>query len=424
MTDYWRRFIRCASVLLSIVLMAGALGCSKSPQELYKDGLMELERKNLDAAQERFEAAVAADPTQVNAYKHLIRIYEMKKDTPKTIEALKHLIEQQPFNNEAQTQLAGIYLREGRFEEGHAIYRDLASSAVNAQEKARFERLLEVLQVARERQERIGELKKQLGEDPENPAISLELGGLYFKVGQNLALAGQNDNGKDYLNQSRILLDRARERYEENLQASPESAEAKIGLASSYFELSQHYLFSTDAESAIGQLKKAIEIAPEISKYHFVLSQLYGAQKKNQEAIKSIRKAIELEPGMPLYQETLSRYLAAEDDLEGSLKALKEADRAEPGTGKYLFQMAVLYEKNNKPRPQIIELLEQAVEREPNSAQYRFSLAGFLGQEKRYDESLAQLKEVVKLGRGSRWEQLAQQMIQRTEADKAAEAKE
>lgn len=424
MIALWQRSIRFACVLALTLLIAGVLGCSKSPQELYKDGLMELERKDLDAAQERFEAAVAADPTQVNAYKHLIRIYEMKKDTPKTIEALKQLIAQQPFNTEAQTQLAGIYLREGRFEEGHAIYQDLASSAVNPQEKARFERILEVLQVARERQERIAELKKQLGEDPENAAISLELGGLYFKVGQNLALAGQNDNGKDYLNQSRILLDRARERFEENLQASPASAEAKIGLASSYFELSQHYLFSTDAESAIGQLKKAVEIAPEISKYHFVLSQLYGAQKKNKEAIQSIRKAIALEPGMTLYHETLSRYLALEDDLEGSIEALKEADRAEPGTGKYLFQMAVLYEKNDRPRSQIIELLEQAVEREPNSPQYRFSLAGFLGQEKRYDESLAQLKEVVKLGRGSRWEQLAQQMLQRTEADKAAQAKE
>lgn len=420
----WQGRIRFVSLLWLMGAILGAMGCSKSPQELYKDGLMELERGNLDAAQERFEAAVGADPAQVNAYRHLIRIYEMKKDTAKTIEALKRLIDQQPFNTEAQTQLAGIYLREGRFEEGHAIYQDLVSSAVNPQEKARFERILEVLQVARERQQRIGELKKRLSEDPENPAISLELGGLYFKVGQNLALAGQNDSGKDYLNQSRILLDRARERFEERLQASAESAAAKIDLASAHFELSQHYLFSTDADGAIEQLHRAIEIAPEIAKYHFVLSQLYGARKNHDKAIESIREAIALEPGMTLYHETLSRYLAAEDDLEGSINALKEADRAEPGTGKYLFQMAVLYEKNDKPRPQIIELLEQAVDREPNSPQYRFSLAGFLGQDKRYDDSLAQLKEVVNLGRGTRWEALAQQMIQRTEADKAAQTKE
>ena len=415
--------LRLAAILLLIA--AGLLGCAKSAQDLYKDGLMELENGNITIAQERFEAAVEKDPSLIAAHRHLVKIYSYQKETEKLIVTLQKLVEQQPFNTEVSLQLASQYLQQGQFDQGLKIYENLAASAVNEKEKQAFQYQIQALKSAKDRQERIQVLTKQLSSDPNNPIINMDLGDLYFKMGQNLSLAGKTSLGDDFLEKSMNLLDNAQKRLEERLAEKPEASDAKIALASVYFEIGQHYLFNRKADEAIEFFQKALQYHPSVAKYYFVLSQLHFTQKQYPEAIQAVQKAIELEPDSVLYYENLARYCAANKDFEGCIAALEEANNLSPESGKYLFQMAVLYDQQKKgDKDTLIKLLKQAVSREPDEAQYRFSLAGFLGQEKQYEESLAELKQIINRNPGGPWAERSRQMIERTEKEMAQQSKE
>ena len=390
--------------LVLFLFVAGLFGCAKSGQDLYKDGLMEFENGNITIAQERFEAAIEKDPGLVAAYRHLVKIYTYQNETEKLIATLKKLVEQQPFNTEVSLQLASQYLQQGQFDEGLKIYEDLAASAVNEKEKQAFQYQIEALKSAKDRQERIQLLTRQLSNDPNNPTINMDLGVLYFKMGQNLSIAGKTSLGNDFLEKSMNLLDNAKKRLEERLAKNPEVSDAKITLASVYFEIGQNYLFNRNAGEATEYFKKALEQHPTVAKYHFVLSQLYYTQKQFPEAIKAVQDALEQDPENVLYYENLGRYCAAQKDFEGCIAALEKANELSPETGKYLFQMAVLYDQQKKGSlDTLIDLLKQAVERDPKETQYRFSLAGFLGQQKRYDECLAELKQIISLDPNGTW---------------------
>jgi len=405
-------------ILRSTLLVLGALiafGCAKSADDLYKDGLVELEKGNIEIARQRLEAALEQDPDLMSAYRHLARIYGLQNETDKLIQTLERWVEKQPFESTPRRQLAALYLQKSRFEEALKIYEDLAASAVNEQEKEAYQKWVGMLQRAQERQVEIKQLEAQLGQEPDNPGLNRELGALYFRVGQNFVVTGQKEPGKQLLQRSHTLLEQAKNLLETQIAEEREVASARIELASVYFELGQHALLPADAEQAIGLFEKAIAYRPDQPKYYFVLSQLHGNRKEYPQAIAAVKKAIRLDPETALYYEALSRYSLKAEDQKECEAALRQADQVSPNSGNYLFNLAVLYEKWGRDRSDTMQLLEKALEKEPENAQYRFSLAGFLGQEKRYKESLAELREVLRVGAGTRWESLAQQMIEKTE---------
>ena len=155
-----------------------------------------------------------------------------------------------------------------------------------------------------------------------------------------------------------------------------------------------------------------------------MLSQLYAKEKRLDDAISAVRQAIELNPNSAIYYDRLSQYLENQGQSEESIEALRQADRLSPNSGQYLFKLAFLGEQQGTERAAVMDLLRQAIKKEPNNPRYRFSLAGFLGKENRYEECLAELREVVRLGAGTQWEQMARRMIEKTESERDSQPKE
>lgn len=416
-------FLRWGGHLLILAVIL-TFGCAKSAQDLYKDGLAELEANNLDTAQERLEAAVLQDPTLVTAYRHLVRIYELKRQPDQVAKTLERWIEQEPFNNQARFELARQYLRQGEFDRSLKLYEELTRSAVNDQERRTYQRMLDLLVRAREREERIHQLKVELASNPDDPLVNHELGVIYFKVGQSFVVAGRSEMGRGFMEQSLTLIERAKLLLEKTLDAEPQAADARIELASVYYDLGQYHLFEGRTDEAVATFRQATELNPHDAKSYFVLSQIFNTQKDTKQAIAMIREAIERQPDSALYQEVLSGYYLALEDYVSSEAALQEADRLSPSSGKYLFNLAILYERQGKAHSEVIPLIEKAIAKEPGNPQYRFSLAGFLGQEGQFEESIAQLREVIRVGGGTEWEGMARQMITRTEQQRASRAEE
>jgi tetratricopeptide (TPR) repeat protein len=397
-----------------------ALGCAKSAEDLYKDGLVELEAGRIDIAQQRLEAAVEKDPSMTGAYKHLARIYEIQKMPDKVTETLEAWARQVPYRSEIRANLAQQYIRQGRMDEAAELYEELASSALNEKERKTYRRMLDGLKRSMDRREQAQGLTAQLAADPKNVTAALELGQLFFDSGQRLTISGQKNTGQEYLSRSMGLFEQVRAQSSRQLEQEPAAASAKINLASAYFGIAGHYLFTTEADKALEYLNKAREANPDEPKFYFVLSQLRSKEKDLDGAIEAVNRAIELAPDKALYLATLATYYQADGQMENSVETLRRADRITPDSGKYIFQIAVMKEKEDAPVAEIISLLEQAIEKEPENAQYRFSLAGFLGQEQKYEQSVAELQEVIRVGAGSRWENLARQMIEKTRKKMAA----
>jgi len=397
---------------LALGAMFALAGCAKSAQDLYKDGLLELEQGNLDLAQERFEAAIEQDPNLVGAYRNLSRIYEAKNQPEKAVPLLEKWVTLEPFNTVAHLRLARYYVRQGRFEQARVIYEDLAASATTPKERQSYQQALEVLVHAQEQQQRISELQAQLAERPNDPALSWELGSLYLKIGQSFIVAGRHEAGRSFVKQSRAFLEQTQRLLEQQLAAGAEAASANIYLASVCFDLGQHQLFESDPPGAMESIEKAISLNPDEAKFYFVLAQLQAKDNQVEQAIATLGKAIQRKPKVALYHDTLSGLLASQGRTAEAEASLREADRLSPRSGLYLFKLAQFQQEQDKPLAEVIALLRQAIEKEPGNPQYRFSLSGFLDQQGAREESIAQLREVIRISGGTPWETRARMMLE------------
>jgi tetratricopeptide (TPR) repeat protein len=403
-----------------VLLLVFLAGCSKTPEELYKDALMEMESGQVEVARQRLEAVIDQDPTMVKAYQHLLNIYLTKNDISEAVVLLEKWRDQQPFNAQVQVQLAGLYLRSDRFDEALGIYEDLIASTKDARQKASWERSVQILKTGRQRQDRIGELTRQLGQDTGNPVLYLELGSLYFKVGQNFTVARRTEMGQGYLEKAYELLSQAQKLATEQAESGAATAEDQVLAASAEYHLGQYHLFHVDFEKAIEAFQMAREYDPEEPLFPFVLGQVYLQREKTDLALEMIKKAIEIAPERAAYYMKLSEVYDVLEMPEESYEALRKADAVTADEATYLFLLAKKKDEAGAEPEEIIAILEEAMDKEPDNLQYRFSLAGFLGQAGRDEESLEQLREVIRRGGGTPFEARARQEIERTEQRMAA----
>lgn len=400
-------------VIFTAGVCAVILGCARSAEDLYKDALAELEDNRPDIALERLEAAIEKDPTFVDPYKYLVRIYLNRENLEDAERVIKLWLEQEPYNSSARYELSRIYVRQGEFKRALELYNELIANAANVKERSQFENMKGFLEEAVDRQKRIDQLKKGLAEAPEDPRVNYELGAVYFEVGRSFTVGGKQETGANFLVQSQNLLEKARSLLEPATGETLDLASERILLASTVFELGQHYLLQRNSERAQEFFARAAKLNPGEAKFHFVLAQLHAREERMKEAIEKAKETIALAPDVDAYHDFLSRFLLKNEDAKG----LRQMSERWPEKGHYLFSLAQLYNNQGKDMEEIVSLLDKAIEREPNSPRYRFSLAGFLGRQGKYDRSAEQLREVIRLGAGSQWEQLAHQMLARQQQE-------
>ena len=123
--------------------------------------------------------------------------------------------------------------------------------------------------------------------------------------------------------------------FREAVRIAPDYADAHANLGA--------VLIPTDAEEAIQELEKAVELAPTLVKARFNLAAAYGAGPVAGRAreIEQLLKVVELAPTFARARLALGKALLREGRVTEAVDQLREAVRLEPQRGDALYQLGL-----------------------------------------------------------------------------------
>lgn len=261
----------CILWLQLLLLTAGNHAIASSPEndhkakKLYKEGLALKQQGQLDAALERFTAAVREDGAFTGAYLELGLVYRLQRQTESAKQQFLVLLKKEPSNKVALQNVAELYFEQ-------KAYEDALTYAQYAQEAgaARMEKMMGLCYYHLDHaEEAILHLQKALHEEPDNPAVP-------YKIAQVLAL---------------------KERYAESIEYYHASLRIDSTQANLFYELAMMYYNMANFKHAAGAFEKANVLGrPADADYYFNLGNACLRQSETEEGIRHLKSALTLRP--------------------------------------------------------------------------------------------------------------------------------
>jgi tetratricopeptide (TPR) repeat protein len=265
-------------------------------------------------------AAVEIEPMDCQSRELLGNTLELVKDVDGAIAEYKECLRLIPTIPTVHSDLADLYDRTGRLDdEIQEMRRYIANSPPLLTEYARLD-FARVLQKAGQLGEAAAECKEILREDPDNPLVHDQLGGIrseqgylpdaLYEFSAAVALGPDQDDyhlemantldllarPEDAISQFRIVLER-----------SPDHAWAHNDIA--WFYATTKNLKYRDPKAAISEAKKAVQLSEEREPGIFdTLAEAYFSNRQFDEAITTETRAIELDPDNLQLQHQLARF--------------------------------------------------------------------------------------------------------------------
>jgi arylsulfatase A-like enzyme/Flp pilus assembly protein TadD len=234
-------------------------------QKIYQ-GLVSVNTGHLPAALRSFREAIAADPTNVMAWRMVEDIYLRKRDFPGAMDACKRVAELLPAAPSAHHKLGCLLCEVGDLEGG------------------------------------LAEFKKSLELDPQFASGHYGIGMVRFKQGRYAE---------------------ARREYETALELAPRLTQAAIGVAASMER-------SGSASGAIDFLRAQTQRQPKDSYLYLALGQTYRRLSRFGEAVEAFKTGALLEPDNPYAYLDLAETYMEMGDFNAALPRLHDAARLAP----------------------------------------------------------------------------------------------
>jgi tetratricopeptide (TPR) repeat protein len=121
-------------------------------------------------------------------------------------------------------------------------------------------------------------------------------------------------------------------------------------------QLSQFAYLRGDSQTAIRQIRKAIEWDPNSPPFHHDLAILLSTTGDNDGAIKAMQKAIELDPNEPEYQYKIALAYSEEGNMPKAVSALEKTVRLDPRNGRAWYNLGLAYNGMNRTQEAIMAL--------------------------------------------------------------------
>lgn len=138
-------------------------------------------------------------------------------------------------------------------------------------------------------------------------------------------------------------------------------------IASAHNNLGNVFKENNQADKAIEEYKKAVEIDPENAKAHFNLASLYQEQGKINDAVFHYKETIRIKPDLEEVYNNLGNIFMNEGRFEEALKAYKESIKILPGYFLANLNLGVVYYKTGQLL-QSIKYFEKALSLNPKSS--------------------------------------------------------
>jgi tetratricopeptide (TPR) repeat protein len=256
-------------------------------------------------------------------------------------EALKKLgevIDEDPGIMEARQVRGQIYMELDRPEE--AIEECRAALEIDPEYEAAIFTMAQAYRKLKKFEEAAAGFRRLIQMDPKDPKPYMNLGEISIDTGD---------------------LDAAISHLEKALAVDPAHGAVAHNL------LGSAYLEKKMLEPAEREIRKALEMRPQIPDAHYNLGLLYEEKGDLQKAEEAYRKEIEIHPGAYPAYFNLALLLAKTGDQQGEFANFKEAVKANPRFARgYLF-LAKAYLDRNENFDEAIRLARKGLELEPEA---------------------------------------------------------
>ena len=181
----------------------------------------------------------------------------------------------------------------------------------------------------------------------------------------------------------------ARAEFERAIQLDPKQVQAYLGLA-------QIYQAENQMDTAIAQYQKALELQPKSAMLITMIGNLY-LDRDLETARKYFQKALDVDPNFTVALSNMAWADALEGkDLDVALSMAQKAKSQMPELASITDTLAwVMYKKGNYSGA--IPLLEEAVKKTPNSAEYHYHLGMTLVAAGQKDKGRSQLQASLQM---------------------------
>jgi tetratricopeptide (TPR) repeat protein len=150
---------------------------------------------------------------------------------------------------------------------------------------------------------------------------------------------------------------------------NPESAEVRLGLG-------RAQIARRDADAALAELQKAVELDPENAEAQYQLGYVYQVMKQNpQAALDPYEKAVAADPGSALYRTSLGAVLTDLGQTDRAVEELTKVTTSEGYTGWQAYLYLGAAELKASHFKEAAAALEKAVAAKPDNAQAEAFLA-------------------------------------------------
>jgi tetratricopeptide (TPR) repeat protein len=367
----------CLSLLLVLSAASAGPGCgggskktSKKPQpvkkltakELYDQGVAAEQAGKSGVAIEKFERALKMKPDDFDTADHLSRLLIADQRPADGLAVARGYADRVPGDPRGFHLLSFAQIAAGDYAGAYETLTQILE--IDETDAAAWDQRCRVQVSAKRLAEAVGDCRKAVELDGDNPEFLIDLGSALHQSGQleeaalhlRNALQVAPEDGRAHLILGVVLRDQfeVKEALSHHMKAvrfDPENERA-------YFELGLTQNRLGDNLAAEVSLAKAVELAPEDPMNWYAYGEILRNLEKWEQAVPAYRKAVELDPGHPKANVKLGYVLYSLDRLGDAEVALTAAVQAHPEDPFAHYNLGLVYAKADKLKL-AIEALEK-----------------------------------------------------------------
>ena len=319
----------------------------------YNLGVIYSYRDDIEPARQAFEAALAIDSTFSAAHKRLGMIHRQRGFRQEAMTALERAVHHSPDDSEALFAL-GLAYRDMRMYEPALESLERAAELNPLSPKIRLNLANVYMRLGRREQ---GRLLMQEAED-----LRQRLGGLHTEAtappGKSLSIGTASDHYHLALAHSMAgRIDEAIVEFRRSLGINPDQKDANTGLGLMLLE--QH-----QPESALAYLQRAVELDPEDPVTLMRLGWAHEKMERYAEARKIFEQAVSLDSSLVEGYTSLARIVSTDGEHERAIALLQRAIELRPNDARTHFNLGVAF-VNSGDFPRAAQAYERVIEISP-----------------------------------------------------------
>ncbi len=337
------------------ILPAELAAQSGKAKKLFRDGEKLFEKKNYQAAIDKFAEAIAAEPKYPEAHYRKGYAHFSLKQYDKSLEELDSALAQgyKPELNIYDLRWF-INFQKQNFD---AAQNDLQEATKLAPKNLNYNiNLGEVFLAKRQWHEAMNVFRAAAQTNPNNADIDYFLAlthhGLGETANQQTAATSALSRGTRFVGESYFLLGDAYQKsrkfddamisYQKAISAKPDHYQAYVNLGDLYRSLNQF-------NNAVDTTKKALGVFQDDGNLYVSLSWYYSLADRSQEAVEAGLKAVKLVPGNSMAYTNLCRAYNDTKQYQLAINTCNDALKISPNDGETNFYLGRAHDFLNKP---------------------------------------------------------------------------